>query len=358
MYKGSYMVFKSTKVWAFFIESELILMVKKPTHSKDSHPDVCVRLIICIITMTMTACLLIGCDFEPERKKIDLKKGISEEELHQMKPKQEANVFLFGFDLRATPKEDARQYLPFLKYLEKSTGYNFNLRFTPKDKSIIKILGIGKIHFAAIGAGSYLKARAEYNIISIVRGLNIYGKAEYQSMIIVSPNSRLRKINDLRGKRFAFGNITSTQGHIIPRIVLAEHGIELKDLGSYEYTGSHFKCANAVTSGRFDAGGIQDAMGRELEKKGLVRILHTSKYYPSSGIVANSDVPKEVLVKVKLALIDFQPKGRDAAGLYNWAKTEMPNGFVEAKDKDYEELRKWAVKFGYISNAKPKETKP
>ena len=99
-------------------------------------------------------------------------------------------------------------------------------------------------------------------------------------------------------------------------------------------------------------------MGRDLAKKGLVRILYTSKYYPSSGISANRDVPKAVLAKVKQALIDFHPKGRDAAGLYHWAKTEMPNGFVEAKDKDYEELRKWAAKFGYISNAKPQEAKP
>ena len=99
-------------------------------------------------------------------------------------------------------------------------------------------------------------------------------------------------------------------------------------------------------------------MGRELAKEGLVRILHTSPYYPSSGNVANCDVPNEVLVKIKQALIDFQPKGRDAAGLYHWAKTEMPNGFVEAKDKDYEELRKWAVKFGYISNTKPEGAKP
>ena len=244
-------------------------MADKPTYAKYNHLSIFKRLIICIIAMTITGCVLvlIGCDFEPERKKIDLKKGINEEDLRRTKPKP--NVFLFGFDLRARPEEDARQYLPFLKYLDKTTGYHFELRFTPKDKNITKMLGIGKIHFAAIGAGSYLKAHAEYNVIPIVRGLNIYGKAEYQSMIIVPPNSNLRKVKDLRGKRFAFGNITSTQGHIIPRIILAEHGLELEDLGSYQYTGSHFECANAVTSGQFDAGGIQDAMGRELAKKGV-----------------------------------------------------------------------------------------
>ena len=264
-------------------------MGDKSNYAKDSHQSICMRLIIGIIAMTMTVYLLIGCDFEPERKKIDLEKGLSEEELRQTKPKQDANIFLFGFDLRASPEEDAKQYLSLLKYLETATGYHFKLRFTPKDKSIIHTLGSGKIHFAAIGAGSYLKARAEYNVISLVRGLNLYGRAEYQSVIIVSPNSKIRKITDLQGKRFAFGNITSTQGHIIPRIILTKHGIDLNDLGSYGYTGSHFECANAVISGRFDAGGIQDTMGRGLAKKGLVRILHTSRYYPSIDIVAYRD---------------------------------------------------------------------
>ena len=98
-------------------------MADKPTYAKIQSSEHVVRLIIWIVTMAMTACLLAGCDSEPERKKIDLKKGISDEELRQMKPKQDVNVLLFGFDLRATPEEDAKQYLPFLKYLEKATGY-------------------------------------------------------------------------------------------------------------------------------------------------------------------------------------------------------------------------------------------
>jgi len=333
-------------------------MVKESICLKHSHQSLCLRLIIGVIAMVITVSLLIGCDFESERKKVDLNKTISEEELRKIRPMHESDVLLFGFALRASPEEDARQYLPFLKYLEKASGYRFKLHFTPKDKSIAQMLGSGEIHFAAIGASNYLKASAEYNAIPVVRGLNVHGKAEYQTMIIVPPDSTIQKIKDLQGKRFAFGDIASTQGHIIPRIILSKHGLKLEDLGSYGYTGSHFDCANAVTSGRFDAGGIQDTMGRELAKKGLVRILHTSAYYPSGGIAANRDVPGEVLVKVKQALIDFKPKGRDAAGLYHWEKTEMPNGFVEAKEEDCEELKKWAIKFGYISSPKAKEAIP
>ncbi len=332
-------------------------MIDKPIHDK-CNSIVFLGIITCIIAMFTTACLLVGCEFKSELKRVDLKNVINEKELGQIKPKRDPNVFLFGFDLRATPEEDAKQYLPFLKYLENATGYRFTLRFTSKHKDIVQILGTGEVDFAAIGAGSYLRAHQEHDVIPVARGVNSLGKGEYQSMIIVRPDSGLREIKDLRGRRFAFGGINSTQGHIIPRIMLAEQGLGMEDLGSYEFTGSHFECANSVTSGRFDAGGIQDTMGRELATRGLVKILHTSRYFPSSGISANRNVPIAVLTAVKRALLDFQPTGRDAEPLYHWDMTEMPNGFIEAKDEDYEEFRKWAVKLNLISNFKVEERRP
>ena len=199
-----------------------------------------------------------------------------------------------------------------------------------------------------MGAGSTIQAHAKYGVIPLVRGLNAQGRAEYRSVIVVAPDSSIQTIADLRGKRFAFGSLTSTQGHLIPRIILLQHGLTLDDLAAYAYTGSHRNCANEVTAGRFDAGGMQDTLGEELAAAELLRIIYTSQYYPSSGIAANKDVPSEVIDKVQQALLDFDPQGRDAPGLYHWDRTEMVNGFIEAKDEDYAEILEWAVKMGYF----------
>ena len=310
-----------------------------------------VLVIVVIAIVTLAGLLLVHYDSEQDRKEINLQDQISNEELRYINPKhRDANTFVFGFDLRASPQEDARQYIPFLKYLEGTTGYRFRLRFTPQNNTIVEELGRGVTQFAAVGAVTYIQGQAKYGIISLVRGLNAQGKAKYQSVIVVAPDSPIRKIEDLRGKRIAFGSITSTQGHLIPRIILAQHDLTLRDLASYEWVGSHQNCASAVISGRFDAGGIQDTMGRDLAKAGIVRIIHTSDYYPSSGIAANKDVPAEVLRKVKKALLDFDPKGKEAASFYHWDRTEMPNGFIEAHDKDYAELHDWARKFGLLED--------
>ena len=283
-----------------------------------------------------------------EYKEIDLEKTVSPEELRRIKEPEETEGIVFGFDLRRSVKEDIRQYIPFLKYLGEATGYKFKLRFTPKDASIVDDLGKGIIQIAAVGADTYITVHKKYGAVILVRGLNKQNEAEYQSVLITAPDSNIHKIEDIKGKKFAFGSLTSTQGHLIPRIVLAQHGITLDDLAKYEWTGSHRNCANAISAGRFDVGGMQDVLGRELADAGIIRIFHTSKYYPSSGIATNKDVPPEIIAKVKKALLGFDPTSKHAEGLYNWDKTEMPNGFKEAKDEDYDELRKWAMKLGLI----------
>lgn len=299
------------------------------------------------------AALLTGCDSDENIVEGQRDKRLSDTELQLLQntntnTNTNTKQFLFGFDLRSGPQEDARQYLPFLKYLEEKTGYQFKLRFTPKDGKIVDDLGKGKIHFAAIGAVSYIQAAESYGVKPLVRGLNTADKAEYRSMIIVKPNSRLRKLTDLKGKNVAFGSITSTQGHLIPRIELSKNKLLLSDLASYEYTGSHQKCADAVISGRFDACGLQDTMAKELEQRGIVHIISRSDYYPSSGIAANKNISGDVLLKIKQAMLGFQPIGRDAVRLYNWHKTEMPNGFVAAQEDDYLLLRNWLVKLGLL----------
>jgi len=272
-----------------------------------------------------------------------------------------AETYYFGFDLRGSPQEDARQYLPFLDYLSRETGYIFKLRFSSKHSTIADDLGTGKTKFAAVGAVSFIQARIKYGVTSLARGINPAGKSEYQSFIVARPDSHFQRVADLKGARFAFGSETSTQGHLIPRIILADNGIELDELAQYSYMGSHQKCANAVINGEFDACGMQDTMARSLIKQGFLRLLYRSNYYPSSGIAANKDVPPEVVAAVTRALVQFDPAGNDKDSLYEWQKTEMPNGFEISKERDYTKLADWLERLGLVTerrSAKSGEQNP
>ncbi|MDH5190166.1 MAG: phosphate/phosphite/phosphonate ABC transporter substrate-binding protein [Gammaproteobacteria bacterium] len=248
-------------------------------------------------------------------------------------------ILRFGFDVRSGAIEDARQYAPFLKYLEKTTGYQFKLHLNPDNTELSDDLGNGIVDLAAVGAVSFIKAERKYAVICLVRGINLQGRSEYRSFMIAHPASDIRGIKDVRGKRMVFGNTSSTQGYLLPRIELMNNGIRLKDLKSYIHTGSHHQCAEEVISGRHDVCGMQDTLADVLEKKGKVRIIHRSDYVPSSGIAINKNVPEHIREKIKQALLDFQPTGRDASDLYNWHKTEMPNGFTHSNKHDFNQLK-------------------
>lgn len=261
--------------------------------------------------------------------------------------------FVFSFDVRASPQQDARQYQSLLAYLGERTGYTFALRFTPRDGALADELGQGRIHLAAVGAVTYLQAAAKQPaVLPLVRGKNQQNEARYRAYLVVRPDSPIQRVTDLRGRRLAFGARDSTQGHLIPRILLAQQGLALDQLAHYEYTGSHQNCADAVVSGRFDACGLQDALAERLVGDKLLRVLHRSGPYPSSGIVAGPGLPADAREKIKQALLEFDPLGRDKPGLHQWERTEMPNGFVAASAGDYDPLKQWLTRLDLLG-AKP-----
>ena len=279
--------------------------------------------------------------------RVDSSQLASKEELEATQP-QDENIYLFGFDLRSSPQEDAAQYLPFLRYLEQQTGYRFKLHFTPKHMTTAKELGLGVIQFAAMGASSFIQAQTYYGAKILARGVNQQNRAEYQSMFVVRPDSPIRNYSDFKSRRLAFGSHDSTQGFLIPSIMLYENGISLDQLAAYGFTGSHQNCAEAVIAGDYDICGMQDQLARKLAASGLLSIIQTSRYYPSSGIAASREVDEEVAQKVRQALLDFRPLGEHRAQLYHWERTEMPLGFTAARAQDYTDLKRWMIKFGLL----------
>ena len=310
-------------------------------------------LLLLILSLLITACD--STDNIPVQQ-VDSSKRLTDIELQQQKlPQAEKNTYYFGFDLRASPQEDAAQYIPFLNYLEITTGYHFNLYFTPDSSSLADEIGHNRIQFAAMGATSFLYAQTRYAAKSLALGLNKQNKAVYQSVFVVRPGSSIKKISDIKGHKLAFGNRDSTQGHLIPRIMLNDNNLSLKDLSAYSYTGSHQNCVESVVSGKFDVCGMQDQLAKKIAAEGLIKIIHQSRYYPSSGIVVSKSVPKDVAEKVKQALLNFEPQGKDSQNLYHWERTEMPNGFIASKDDDYELLREWSIKLGFLMNDRKQE---
>lgn len=308
----------------------------------DKKSNTC-GLLIFLLTIALTTSS--GCIDKQGGLEIDLDR--TEEGVVRVL-ENDTDVVYFGFDLRLSPKEDARIYAPFLQYLSEETGRTFKIHFTSEYETTRDNLGCGITQFAALGALSHIKAQDECGAICLARGLNAQGRCEYRAAIVTRPDSDIEELEDIRGRTFCFGSFYSTQGHLIPRKMLEDANITLTDLRQYGYTGSHRNCAMAVMAGECDAGGVQDTMASSLADAGKLTIVAFSDYYPSSGISANKDVDPALLESVKKALLDFDPKGKHAGNLTDWDKTEMSCGFVEADDSGYTELRALATRYGMV----------
>ena len=83
-----------------------------------------------LILLSYLLLTLSGCTQQETPKKVSLYKraGSVENKTAHIQP----NTLWFGFDLRLGPKEEVRIYSPFLKYLEKSTGKRFRIKFSEK----------------------------------------------------------------------------------------------------------------------------------------------------------------------------------------------------------------------------------
>jgi len=244
----------------------------------------------------------------------------------------------FGFDPRLNPKEDVSLYQPFLNYLEQQTGLKIALKFTEKYEDTVDNLGHGRVGLAAMGPVNCVIAKAKYGIGCLVMGLNHEHKPEYRAVIFTRTDSPLRRLEDLKDRAFAFGDYFSTQGHAIPRKMLDDAGVSLEELRFHVFTGSHANTVKAVLSGDYDAGAIQDSLALRLAAEGRIRILATSKPYPSSLICYNPDLDPQALARIKEALLALDPTGIHGELLVNWNRTEMPNGFVEYQPNSLREI--------------------
>jgi ABC-type phosphate/phosphonate transport system substrate-binding protein len=90
-----------------------------------------VRFLAAVCLTFGLGAFLSGCDRRPPPKQLDEKDLASENELQHPSSGTEAGIVRFGFDHRASPEEDVKQYLPFLDYLSRVTGYHFEIHFTP-----------------------------------------------------------------------------------------------------------------------------------------------------------------------------------------------------------------------------------
>jgi len=236
------------------------------------------------------------------------------------------------------PAEMHRRLTPLTKYLSETLKRPVTLKLSPNMPAAIDEVSKGEVELAYLTPVAYLKARAKGDVQLVAKTVT-NKKASFQLMIAVRKDSPIKRVADLKGKTFAFGD----KAAILQRAVVVGAGMPLENLGEYRFIGHYDNIAKGIASGDFDAGILKDTTAYDWQDKGL-RILYSSPPLPPYNIVASSKVDARLYQQIRRAFLDLDI-GNPAHKAVIQALDDDYDGFAPTSDAEYDVVRRLIAPF-------------
>jgi phosphonate transport system substrate-binding protein len=237
------------------------------------------------------------------------------------------------------------QKKPLKDYLTSAVGQPVDLIIPTNYNATVEALGNGSLDFAYLGGLTYVKAHEQYGVTPLVQRQT---DQQFHSLFITQAGSSIHSLADLKGKNFAFGDINSTSGHLMPYLAMKNAGINPDADIKFRYTGSHAATAKAVEAGAVDAGALDETVFHQMVSShdidgSKVRIFFTTPAFVDYVWVARKGVNSTVSDKFAQAFLGLQ-QGKDAQILEILRGTQ----FVRANDEEYSNIRSVARQLGML----------
>lgn len=157
------------------------------------------------------------------------------------------------------PDRVRAQYESFREYLGRVMGQPVETFVATDYAGVVEAMASDKLDVAYFGGLTYVQAEARADVYPIVTEIDREtNTSKYNSAIIVRADSPYQRIEDLKGKKFAFGDISSTSGSLYPRYMLDKAGFgDFSNPNIYVYSGGHDATLAAVINGSVEGGGIE-----------------------------------------------------------------------------------------------------
>jgi phosphonate transport system substrate-binding protein len=243
---------------------------------------------------------------------------------------------------------------PFAQALSELVGIRIKPLVASDYAGVVEALRSKMVDLAFVHPVGYVLASREAKARIIVKDV-WHGKTSYTARIYVRRDSKIRKPEDLRGKKIAFVDPASASGYIYPMVALIKKKlVKNRDPKTFFkaalFAGSHDAALLALVNRSVDAAASFDfALEQYVKERAseLTYVLETPPI-PEAGVAVREGLPLAVIAELRRA---FFAMNQDA---YRPLLMKLYNidGFEPAEDAEYNPVREAVKLMGLALPAK------
>jgi phosphonate transport system substrate-binding protein len=294
-------------------------------------------LISCLIFAT--GFYISGCGKDSDAVVVDFSKTVAVERPKSPDPESaRLNVAVAAI---ISPKETFIYYRQLLDYIGNKMGREIQFIQRKTYGEINELLAKGKIDLAFICSGPYVVGKEKFGF-QLVATPEVQNSHFYHSYLIVNKTSAFRKLEDLRGRVFAFSDPDSNTGKLVPTYWLSQLGERSETFFEKTiYTYSHDNSILAVAKALVDGAAVDGLIWEYYHRKNPIftsktRIIRKSEPYGIPPMVASNAIPSELMTKIRRLLFSMHE--------------EMIDKFIAPQDKWYDSIRKINLELASLEN--------
>jgi phosphonate transport system substrate-binding protein len=250
-----------------------------------------------------------------------------------------------------SPTELQRKFAPLGAYLEKATGKKVSFVPVSDYAATVEGLAANKLDLVWYGGFTFVQAHRRTGTANPL--VQREEDAKFHSKFIVAEGSKAKKLEDLKGANFAFGSVSSTSGHLMPRYFLLKSGIDPdKDFAKVAFSGAHDVTAKWVETGKVEAGVLNESVFQKLidDKKidsAKVRVLWTTPPYFDYNWTVRGDLDPKLAEKIKKAFLALDYSNPEHKAILDLQRTHK---FIPTSPENYKSIEEAAKSAGLIKD--------
>lgn len=206
-----------------------------------------------------------------------------------------------------------KDYAPVFNGITQHFGIHFDIKAGDSYAAVVEGICNNHADIAWLGASTYGEAdkRCGVDLLAVDVKKN---DSVYYSGIFVRKDAGIDKIDDLKGKRMAFGSTHSTSSFNFPVAMLIAGGLDpVKDLSQVIIAGSHSASLAALAEGKVDAAAASyNSFGKAVKKGALdpnqFQPLAKSQPIPNPPLAMNKGLPEDLKQRLRDAFDTIHTK--------------------------------------------------